>query len=298
MVRPTSFGYDTQTALTNAFQNLPTAEAEAVQQLAAAEFQAYIEILRAHDIDTIIIDDQPHPPKPNGVFPNNWLTTTADGRVYLYPMATPSRRIERDPAILARLAETHHVAAIHDLSEAEAREEFLESTGVIIFDHAHKIAYACISPRCHEDLFVRHAAEIGYTPVAFRGFVNDLPLYHTNLMLGIQSTTAVICSAAITAPAERERVLQSLRTTGHEVVDITPDQLAQYCGNILEVQNRQGRRYLVLSTSAQAAFTPRQLKILSRDKTLLPVALPTIQAVGGGSARCMVAEIFLPRSLQ
>jgi len=294
MIRPNSFGYDAQTAVTNVFQHRPQSEAAAARARAQAEFDAYVGLLRSHGIEAIVFDDPPEPPKPNGVFPNNWLSTTPDGRIFLYPMATPSRRAERNPAVLAMLGQSFQVSAVRDLSDAESHDAFLESTGVMVFDHINAVVYACVSARCDEALLVAHAKELGYTPVIFRAYDQGLPVYHTNVMLGIQTTTAVICSAVISDKAERERVLSSLRATGRTIVDISAAQMEQYCGNVLEVQNHAGHRFLLLSASAYAAFTPSQLEVLGHDKALLPVALPTIEAIGGGSARCMVAEIFLP----
>ncbi len=297
MIKPSSFGYDEQTAITNTFQNEPSGSQATIQAQAQAEFQAYVDALRAQDIQLTVFDDSPTPPKPNGVFPNNWITTWPDGKIYHYPMATASRRVERSPAVVDHLAQTHHLNQTIDLSAAETSGQFLEGTGAIVFDHIHKIAYACLSPRCHEALFSQHITELGYTPVVFRAHSQGAAIYHTNVLMGVQTTTAVICSAAITDSAERQRVIGTLRTTGRDIVDITPEQMNNFCGNVLEVKNRQGRSYLVLSAAAHAAFTPHQIEQLSRDKTLLPVAIPTIERIGGGSARCMIAEIFLaPRA--
>ncbi len=295
MVRPSSFGYDEQTAVTNVFQHQAQAARAKILALAQAEFQTYVNALRTVGIEVVIYEDTPIPPKPNGVFPNNWLTTWPDGRAYIYPMATASRRIERNPGVLDLLRQHFRLADVIDLAGPDpAASRPLEGTGVIIFDHLHKIAYACISPRCDEALFKKHAKELGYTPVAFRAYLGGLPVYHANLILGIQTTTAVLCSATIPDPAERRYLIETLESTGRTVLDISEEQAGEYCGNILELKNKKDELYLVLSASAQAAFTSAQLKALGQDKTLLPVAVPTIQRIGGGSVRCMIAEIFLP----
>lgn len=295
MIRPRHFGYDEQTARTNVFQHEPDVSSGTVEQRAMAEFQSLVSKLIEHDIEVLVMEDTPTPPKPNAVFPNNWFATFPDGQVCLYPMATPSRRVERRPEILNGLAKRYHLATMHDLSPGEEHSQFLEGTGAIVFDHVHRKAYACISARCHETLFKSHVADLGYEPVIFHAYDQDKPIYHTNVLLGIQSTTAVLCTQAIIDPAERARVLESLRTTGHEVVDISFPQLEQYCGNVLEVRNKAGQLFLVMSASALANFTPEQISVLSHDKMLLSSDLSAIQEVGGGSARCMLAEIFLPK---
>lgn len=294
MVRPTTFGFDDQTAQTNAFQHRSKLDPNILRDRAEAEFNAFLHTLREHHIEVAVFTDQPLPPKPNAVFPNNWLSTWPDGRVYLYPMATPSRRYERNPVALTMLSQTYTVGAVHDLTAAESEGAYLESTGAMIFDHPNRTVYACLSPRCDEQLFREHAAELEYEPITFHGILEGVPVYHTNVMLTIHSTTAILCSAAIPDTAERHQVLQRLKASGHEIIDITPEQVKHFCGNTLEVRNRHGHRFLVLSATAHAAFTPAQLKVLGQDKTLLPMEIPTIEELGGGSARCMLAEIFLP----
>ena len=294
MVQPISFGFDDQTAQTNTFQNKLDMAPREVTQRALREFDSYVNKLRRHDIDVIVFKDQPLPAKPNAVFPNNWLSTWADGKVFLYPMATESRRIERSEKLLHDLNESFGVEEIIDYSKQEMNDNFLESTGVMIFDHVHKIVYGCLSPRCNEQLFRDHAVELGYRPVCFRAYANGTAIYHTNVLMGVQSTTAVICLEAITDVVERQMVKESLEKTGHEVVDITLEQMSKFAGNVLEVQNTHGKKFLVLSQTAYDALTSAQREALSRDKTLLPMAIPTIETIGGGSARCMIAEIFLP----
>ena len=294
MVQPVSFGFDDQTALTNTFQNKLDIVPREVTQRALREFDSFVNKLRQHDIDVVVFKDQPLPAKPNAVFPNNWLSTWTDGRVFLYPMATESRRIERSEKLLHDLNESFDIEEIIDYSEQEMNDNFLESTGVMIFDYVHKIVYGCLSPRCDERLFQDHAIELGYRPVCFEAYANGAAIYHTNVLMGVQSTTAVICLEAITDPAQRKMVKDSLENTDHEIVDITLDQMSHFCGNVLEVCNKQGGKFLILSQTAYDAFTKEQRRILGRDKTLLPMTIPTIEAIGGGSARCMIAEIFLP----
>jgi hypothetical protein len=210
-------------------------------------------------------------------------------------MATASRRVERTGQALEVLRAQFELRDVVDLSGAEAKGKFLESTGVIVFDHASRVAYACESMRCDGKLFKRHVTELGYEPFLFRADdQHGTTIYHTNVMMGVQSTTAVVCLEAVRSPQKRRELVKSLERTGHEVVDISFEQMDQYCGNVIELANASGERCLLLSQSAYDAFTPEQRKVLGRDKTLLPVAVPTIQAVGGGSVRCMVAEVFLP----
>lgn len=297
MVRPTSFGFDSQTAASNAFQNKPTESREEIVARADAEFQRAVDTLSARGIEVMVFEDDATPAKPNAVFPNNWLSTWPDGRVYLYPMATESRRIERSPAVLDSLKKYFHVSDVIDLTGSEHDGKFLESTGVMIFDHAHKIVYGCVSVRCDAELFRQHAAELGYTSMLFHAYdENGVAIYHTNVLMGVQESTAVVCLDAITDTAERAALVQLLESTGHTVVDITHAQMNSFCGNVLELQNQNGERFLALSQTAYDNFTPEQRAQLSHDKTLLPLAIPTIETIGGGSVRCMLAEIFLQQS--
>lgn len=296
MVRPTSFGFNEQTAQTNTFQHHLTLDAATVKAQAIAEFDTMVQKLRDHDIAVTVFEDTDPRPKPDAVFPNNWFSAWPNGDVYLYPMATESRRIERTSAALDTLDKSFVVNAVRDISATELHGENLESTGVMIFDHRNRIVYGCISPRCDEKLFTKHAQALGYEPVTFHAFGADgTAVYHTNVMMGITDTTAVICDEAITDTSEREMVLQKLQATGHDIVSISQEQMAAFCGNILELSNPAGEHFVAMSQTAYDAFTPAQRAQLSFDKTLLPCSVPTIETIGGGSVRCMLGEIFLPR---
>lgn len=295
MVRPLSFGFNEETAHTNTFQNRLELDANTTRSRATAEFDAMVTSLRQHGIHVTVFEDGDIRPKPDAVFPNNWFSSWPDGRVFLYPMATESRRIERSYAALEALAQDFTISSVTDLSATEQHDYNLESTGVMIFDHEHKIVYGCISPRCDASLFTQHAQQLGYKPVLFHAFGTDgTAVYHTNVLMGIASTTAVICAEAITDEAERAMVLESLIQTGHDVVTITQAQMSAFCGNVLELSSNKGERFLAMSQTAYDAFTPEQRTRLERDKTLLPFLIPTIETIGGGSVRCMLGEIFLP----
>ncbi len=296
MVRPVSFGFDQETAQSNTFQHeLPLSKTE-MRKRACDEFDTAVELLRSHAIEVVVFEDTPFPEKPDAVFPNNWLSTWPDGMTYLYPMATESRRIERSEDVISLLNKRWDIRHIVDNSRAEVEGTYLESTGVMIFDHIHKIVYGCLSIRCNEDLFRHHADERGYKPIVFHA-VNEtgFPIYHTNVLMGIQTSTAVVCLDAIKARDEREMVEAQLRHTGHEVIPITQAQMNSFCGNILEVRNDAKESFIVLSQTAYDAFTEAERAQLSENATLLPISIPTIETVGGGSARCMMAEIFLPK---
>ena len=297
MVRPTSFGFNEQTARTNTFQTKLTMSQATLRQKAEQEFEAMVATLRDHGIHATVFEDPDcSHAKPDAVFPNNWLSTWANGHVFLYPMATESRRAERNFSALQILSQNFKITQVTDLSETEKYGAYLESTGAMIFDHQNKIAYGCISPRCDASLFTSHALELGYTPVTFHAYdPADVAIYHTNVLMGVASTTAVICAEAISDDVERTTVLDALRSTGHTVVEISQAQMAAFCGNVLELQNDKGELFLVMSQTAYDAFTPEQRTILGQDKTLLPFDIATIETVGGGSVRCMLGEVFLPR---
>jgi hypothetical protein len=296
MVQPDSFGFDEQTARTNVFQHKPKSSELDIQAQAMDEFNSVVMMLQQHDINIIIAkNDDSQVIKPNAIFPNNWLSTWPDGKVYLYPMATASRRVERNMDSIALLEKSCVVSAISDISQSEAQEKFLESTGVLIFDHKNKIAYGCISSRCDEELFRKHTAELEYEPIIFHAYDRSgMPIYHTNILLGIQTSTAVVCSMLISNDSERETVITSLKNTNHDVIDITPSQMKDFCSNILELQNKHGEKFLIMSSTSREVFTQDEINRLSKDKQLLVCDIKTIENIGGGGVRCMLAEIFLP----
>lgn len=294
MVSPASFGFDEETADSNSFQVRPELTEPQTINHAMHEFDAAVDKLRQANIDVIVYHGDPSENKPDAVFPNNWITTWPSGDVFLYPMAAANRRLERDKRVIELLAKRFAIADINDLSASEAESRYLESTGAIVFDHITQTAYGCRSSRCDEELFTEHVAELGYKPIVFEAFdQTGVPIYHTNVMMGVQSSTAVICSEAIADNTSRQAILESLGADRH-VIDITFEQMGAFCGNLLEVENTYGNKILVMSQSAYNAFTDQQLDQLSVDKTIVSVDIPTIEQAGGGSARCMLAEIFLP----
>jgi len=296
MVRPTSFGFNEQTALTNTFQNHTDLSADEVHARADQEFSTMVASLREHGVHVTVFEDGDSQPKPDAVFPNNWFSTWGDGHVFFYPMATESRRVERSYAAVQALAREFNITETSDISPSETYGIALESTGVMIFDHINKIVYGCVSPRCDASLFTSHALELGYKPILFHAYGQDgTAVYHTNVLMGIQSTTAVICAEAITDEAERELVIGTLKNTGHQLIEISQTQMAAFCGNVLELQNENGELFLAMSQTAYDNFTDEQRTILSTDKTLLPFSVPTIETIGGGSVRCMLGENFLPK---
>jgi hypothetical protein len=296
MVRPVTFGFDSETALSNTFQHELSLSSKEIREAALSEFDTSVIKLRKHGIEVVVFEDPENQEKHDAVFPNNWLTTWQNGHIFLYPMATEGRRRERSEVALDLLRETFKTTEVIDISAFEVEGKYLESTGVIIFDHVNKLAYGSLSIRCDETLFKEHVTALGYTPVVFHSYDKaGVPIYHTNVLMGVQTETAVICLDAITDEAEKEFVIKNLEVTGHTIIAISHEQMQSFCGNVLEVQNKNQERLLVLSQTAYDAFSPEQRELLGRDKTLVPISIPTIETIGGGSARCMLAEIFLPK---
>lgn len=299
LVRPVRFSFNTETAGSNHFQqSLPGLSEEAVQHQAHAEFDQVVETLRAKGVQVLVFEDTPEPHTPDSVFPNNWLTLHPDGRVLLYPMCAPNRRLERRPDILAALGQSFTIREVVDLSGSEQEERFLEGTGSILFDHVHKVAYACLSPRTDAALFEKVCARLAYRPVAF--YATDAQghaIYHTNVMMCIGAHFAVVCLESIRDAVEQAAVVKSLRETRHHIVEITLGQVAHFAGNMLTLQPAQGPELLAMSQSAFDALEPAQRDILSQFCELVPLAIPTIETIGGGSVRCMLAEVFLPEKV-
>ena len=293
LVRPASFGFNAETAVSNHYQQ-PLAGAGLTAQV-LAEFDAAVATLRGRGVRVWVFDDAPEPAKPDAVFPNNWFTTHADGRLLLYPMCAPNRRTERRPELLAALARDFAVREVVDLSGTEQENRFLEGTGSIVFDHVHRVAYAGLSPRTDAELFEQVAQRLGYRPVAFRAVdARGQEIYHTNVMMCVGPGFAVVCLDSIADAAERAAVVDSLTVTNHEVVAISQAQVSRFAGNMLALASAGEQVLLVMSQQAHDVLTPTQRQTLARHAELVPLAIPTIETIGGGSARCMLAEIFLP----
>lgn len=293
MMRPKHFGFDPATASSNSFQSKEGAEQRAmIEGLAQLEFDAAVAKLRAEGIDIIALNDTDLPEKPNAVFPNNWVSFHQDGLVLLYPMLTESRRVERRQEVLDELeVQGVEITRIIDISHYENEGKFLESTGSVVLDYSNKLAYACLSSRTHIEVLEKFCEILGYEPVVFESMnMEGQAIYHTNVVMCIADQYAVICSESI-AQTQRMEVLTALKNTGHELVDITMEQMYNFAGNMLEVMNDKGQSVLVMSESAMKSLTIDQKETLSSYSKLVAVAIPTIEKFGGGSVRCMMCKL-------
>ena len=298
MVEPIAFGYNSQTAQNNYFQ-VEQKEAD-IQEKALQEFNNFVEKLRAKGIQVITIKDTLEPHSPDSIFPNNWVSFHEDGRVALYPMFAMNRRVERRSDILDTLRnEGFNITEVNDFSNSEKVEKFLEGTGSMIFDHDFKIAYGSVSLRLDEGLFRDFCEKFGYTPVVFHSFQNvgnqRLPIYHTNVMMCVAEQFVVICLDCIDDELEREKVQEVIKSTDKEVIEISEEQMHQFAGNMLQVQNEEGTQFLVMSQTAYKSLTKEQIEKIKSYCEIIYADLNTIELNGGGSARCMLAEVFLPK---
>lgn len=298
LVRPTGFGYDPETAASNSFQHAD--QGPEIQRLAGEEFDELLDRLRQADIDFTVLDPMDRN-APNGVFPNNWFSTHADGTVTLYPMLTASRRTERDPDLASTLRTEGFIAErTKDLSGWEHRGLILEGTGSLVLDRTHKKAYACLSERTTEAAVKAWCEQFGYTPITFTatfdGRIQGAAVYHTNVVMSIGESFAVACFEAMPYPAERQELDEELRKSGKQVIPINVEQMHRFVGNMLELRVAHSNdRYIFLSETAFNALAPEQRIALQAKAQLIPVPIPTIETVGGGSVRCMLAENFLQR---
>jgi hypothetical protein len=300
MIRPVAFRMNEQTAVNNYYQKviddlLPATVNAKAQQ----EFDAFVTKLRAVGVNVLVVDDTTAPNTPDSIFPNNWISFHENGDVALYPMFAENRRQERREELLDILEEKgFFIENIVDYTSAEEDGYFLEGTGSIVLDRANGKAYCALSPRADEELFIEFCEDFDLNPIIFEAFqtVNGERklIYHTNVMMCLGETYAVICADAIDDKKERKMVLDSLKGDEKEVILITEEQVNNFAGNMLEVKGANDRRYLVMSTSAYKSLTKKQIAQLEEHVTILSSSLDTIEACGGGSARCMMAEIFLP----
>ena len=301
MIRPVAFRMNEQTAVNNYYQKVIDGLLPAtVNAKAQQEFDAFVAKLKAVGVDVIVVDDTLDPDTPDSIFPNNWISFHENGDIALFPMFAENRRLERREDILDILEEKGFVIDnIMDYTSAEEDDFFLEGTGSILLDRENGKAYCALSPRADEELFIEFCEDFDLNPIIFEAFqtVNGERklIYHTNVMMCIGETYAVICADSIDDKKERKMVLDSLKGDDKEVIFITEDQVNNFAGNMLEVKGANDRRYLVMSAAAFKSLTKKQIAQLEEHVTILSSSLDTIEACGGGSARCMMAEIFLPK---
>lgn len=293
MIRPAGFAYNAETAVNNRFQT-PTQDAE-VQQKALNEFDAFVTLLQQQGVDVTVVQDSLVPHTPDSVFPNNWISFHEDGSLILYPMFAENRRKERKQQVLDTLKSKFRVNAIIDLSYHEQSGKFLEGTGSMVLDRENKIAYASLSSRTNLSLLQEWCEKTGYRPIPFTSVdESGVPIYHTNVMMCVADSYAVICLDAVTNAAEKQTIINTLQQSGKRILSISYDQLNHFAGNMLQVQNREGKKLLVMSSQAWNSLTKKQQTTLQEWNPVLHAAISTIETNGGGSARCMMAEIFLP----
>ena len=295
MVEPTHFGYNSQTAHSNAFQKSTSLAPEQIQEQALAEFRNFVAQLEEVGIEVYALKSSAKTPHPDAVFPNNWISLHANGTLVLYPMLTENRRAERDPEIIAYLESKLAIQQIKDFTASEDENVIVEGTGSIVFDHIHKIAYACLSERTNQVLFEEICRFLNYRAIAFTALdVAGKAIYHTNVMMSVAEDYALVCLESIPSQKEHDLLKQTLTATKKEIISISLEQVNAFAGNALELRNLEGKRYLVVSRTAFNALTTHQKKIIERSAQLLPIDISTIETIGGGSVRCMLAEIFCP----
>ena len=296
MVRPAAFGFNKETAANNYFQSNPNIDKSELHQKAVAEFDNMVQILLSHSINVVVIEDSKEPPKPDAIFPNNWLSTSPNGLVCVFPMFAPNRRIEKREAILDQLAKEFIVHDMQDWSEYEVEGRFLEGTGSMIIDYDNKMIYACVSERTSLPVLEKYAVANGFQAIVFLATdKNGMPVYHTNVVMTLGEGFCVLCEEAIDEEWELIAVRQLLESTNHSIIAITREQMHQFAGNMLQVKNNNDEKFLLLSETAYMSLRKEQKQMLEAYATLLPIAVPTIEEVEGGSVRCMMAEIFLER---
>ena len=303
MIRPIQFRMNEQTSVNNYYQKTPeNTLPEAVNIMAVKEFDALVRKLKKAGIHVIVVKDTKEFDTPDSIFPNNWISFHANGTIGLYPMFAENRRLERKESVLEAVeAQGFIVKNVVDYTTAEADNLFLEGTGSILLDRVNNKAYCAISDRADEELFIEFCEDFEYTPVVFSAYqtVNGKreKIYHTNVMMCIGETFAVVCLASIDDKKERKSLINHLQEDGKKVIEISEDQVNQFAGNMLQLKGADAASYLVMSQSALNSLRPAQIKIIESHTTILSSPLDTIESCGGGSARCMMAEVFLPATV-
>lgn len=292
MIRPVNFAFNEETAVNNAFQEKATGDAQAA---AEKEFDVFVAMLRDAGVEVLVVDDTPEPYTPDSIFPNNWVSFHTDGTVVLYPMFAPNRRLERKQEVLDEIGKRFVIRRRLDLSGWEAKSRYLEGTGSMVLDRGQRIAYACLSPRTDTEVLEDFCGRMEFQPVTFSAVdAGGMPVYHTNVMMCVADTYVVICADAIPNARERAMVLDRIRESGKTPVPITLAQMGRFAGNMLQVKGTSGETLLVMSSQAFGSLTGDQIAALGSYNRILHADLSAIETNGGGSARCMMAEVRLP----
>jgi len=293
MIRPVNFTFNAETAVNNAFQL--AASDHRTQEKALAEFEDLVQTLRDNEVDVTVVDDTPEPYTPDSIFPNNWVSFHEEGIICLYPMYAQNRRLERKQGVLQQLAKKFRIDATVDLSGYEKDALFLEGTGSMVLDREQRIAYACLSPRTDRQVLEDFCIKMGYQPEVFVAVdASNNPIYHTNVMMCVADRYVVICLDSIPESFQREHVEATIHETGKEIIPISLDQMNHFAGNMLQVHNARNEKLLIMSSQAFGSLTPGQVEKLRSYNRILHSSLMTIETNGGGSARCMIAEVHLP----
>lgn len=300
MIRPVAFRMNEQTAVNNYFQEDLDLKNTEINQKAQQEFDAFVQELRDCGVHVVVVDDVKEQDTPDSIFPNNWVSFHEDGTVCVYPMFAENRRKERREDILDILEQQGFaINNVMDYTEAEEEGVFLEGTGSILLDRVHQKAYCALSERAHEELFIEFCEDFDCFPVIFTANQTvdgqRLPIYHTNVMMAMAETFAVICLATIDDKKERKNVVDHLKMDGKEIIDITEEQMYHFAGNMLQVIGANNQRFMVMSSAAYNSLRNDQIKAIEKHCTIIHSPLDTIETCGGGSARCMMAEVFLPK---
>ena len=300
MIRPVAYRMNEQTAVNNYFQKEMNLSDSEINTRAQTEFDVFVEKLRAVGVQVIVENDILEMKTPDSVFPNNWVSFQENGDVALYPMFAENRRRERREEVLISLEKEGFVIEnLNDYSTAEEEGLFLEGTGSLLLDRVNRKAYCALSPRADEDLIIEFCEDFEYTPVIFNAFHTvegkRVPIYHTNVLMALGEDIAIICLATIDSKSEKKNIIQNLKEDGKEIIKITEAQMNQFAGNMLQVKGGDDKKYMVMSTAAFNSLTSEQIGAIENHSMILHSDLTTIETCGGGSARCMMAEVFLPK---
>ena len=293
MIKPVAFDFNAETAVNNAFQQ--EGSNDNAQEKAEAEFDGFVQKLIAAGIDVTVVHDTAEPHTPDSIFPNNWISFHGDGSIVLYPMYAVNRRAERKQHVLDTITAKFEVKNKINFTSKESEDHFLEGTGSMVLDRDNKIAYACLSPRTDKTVLEEWCSQMDYTPCSFYSVdEKGSEIYHTNVMMCVADEYVVICLDSIRDTEERDKVFDTISDSGKAIIEISYEQMNRFAGNMLQVQNKDGQRYLVMSSQAYNALTHRQIEELKSYNPIIHSDLTTIETNGGGSARCMMAEVFLP----